>query len=152
MQASDIYNVIDKFPAIKDHFIGVFAIDTIPKSMCKKTCLIFNKDKSDSEGSHWLCLVRTFKNNYEIFDSLGTDFHEIKPFLHFKNAVYHFNAYDFQDIRSSSCGFFSLFFLIHRMMNLDCTYFELLSEIFDVNKTTNENEVLSFFSYFASSI
>lgn len=150
MQTSDILNVIDKFPIIKERFLGCVPLDKIPKSMGKKTCLIFNRDTSDSSGSHWLCLIRSSDNNYEIFDSLGCDFPPLKPFLNFKNAIYFFNSYAFQDPSSSSCGFFSLYYLVHRMMNLDCTFNELLAEIFEANKKTNEKEVMDFFLYFVS--
>ena len=150
MQTSDIVNVVKKFPLIEEHFVGVFPLDKIPSSIENKSCLIFNKDTSDSGGSHWLCLIRTFNNNYEIFDSLGCQLSVIKPHLKFKKAVYFYNTNAFQELTSSTCGLFALYYLIHRMMNLQLSYRDLLSEIFCENKQKNENEVMDFFMYFVS--
>jgi hypothetical protein len=154
MQTSDIINVIKKFPIISERFLGCFPLDKLPRKMNEQTCLIFNRDKSDSSGSHWICIIHRFNNDFEIFDSLGCNFPAIQPFLHFKkkdskNPVYFFNSYSFQDTSSSACGLFALYFLIHRMMNLDMTYNELLSEVFVENKIENEQAVIDFFLYFA---
>lgn len=149
MQTSDIQNIISRFPIIKERFIGVFPIDLIPKSLAPKSALIFNRDTSEMNGSHWICLVRGFENDYQIFDSLSTKFDEIYPYFKFRKAVYYFNSNAFQESNSNTCGLFSCYFLIHRLMNLEVSYNELLSEIFVENKSENEKEVLDFFSYFA---
>lgn len=148
MQTSDILKVVDNFTLIKRRFVGVFPLDEIPEKMLPKTCAIFNRDCSDGTGSHWISLVHSKENNYEIFDSLGTRFSEIRPYLKFKNPIFYFNEHGFQDPNSSTCGWFSLYFVIHRLYSLDIPYHQLLYEIFDVNKAKNETLVKEFFSDF----
>jgi len=150
MQTTDILNLFNHFPLIKSHFKGVHPIDLIPHKIPQKFFIIFNKDLSTQSGSHWICLLRSDDENYEIFDSLGTDVDYIKPFLHFPNANYIYNTEAFQDHETSSCGLFAAFFAIHRLMNLDLDYHEVLSEIFERNTKTNEKKVLKFFAYFIS--
>ena len=55
------------------------------------------------------------------------------------------NLTQFQSTNSDTCGFFKLYFLFHRMHNLDLDFETLLAEIFDVeNLEQNEAEVKSF--------
>lgn len=148
MQTTDIVNLFDRFPLIKSHFKGVFPVDLIPSKLPQKFFIIFNKDPSTLSGSHWICLLRFDLNNYEIFDSLGTDLNYLKQYLHFPDANYFYNTQPFQDHESSTCGLFASFFAIHRLMNLDLDYHEVLSEIFQINPKSNEKKVLEFFAYF----
>lgn len=148
MQTSDLVTVFDQFPRIRPYFKGVFPLDKIPVELEERNCVVFNRDTSVSPGSHWIALVRTFKNNYEIFDSLSTNFLEIKPYLNFENPIFHFNLGAFQESTSSTCGLFAAYFCIHRLECLDASYSELLEEIFVTNKSENEKKVLEFFTYF----
>lgn len=50
-------------------FKGVYPIDKIPK-LKNKECLIFNLDKADQSGSHWMGLYRCNDKNY-VYDSFG---------------------------------------------------------------------------------
>lgn len=148
MQTSDIVKVVHKFPAVANCFLGCFAIDKIPDKMPERSCIVFNKDASHLTGSHWLTLVHNSDNNYEIFDSLGTKFQELHPYLKFPNAEFEYNTNAFQLSRTSTCGFYAIYFLVNRMMNIDMDYRTLLSDIFEVNKSENEKLVLEFFNDF----
>lgn len=148
MQTSDILNVMKNFPAVENCFSGCFPIDKIPRNIAQRSCLIFNLDPSHKTGSHWIALVRRFDNDYEIFNSLGTNFNEIQPFLKFPNAEYEFNIHAFQMSRTSTCGLYAIFFLVHRMMNIDLFFQDLLCDIFTINKSRNEKIVLEFFDEF----
>lgn len=149
MQTSELEKLIKHFPLVNAHFKGVFALDRIPSRLEKRFFFIFNKDESSKNGSHWLTCVHTDKNDYEIFDSLGTtDFNYLRPYLKFPNAEYFYNSAKFQDSESSTCGLFASYYAIHRILNLDMTMEEVLREIFEINVETNENKVLNFFSYF----
>lgn len=150
MQTTDLYNLFDHFPLIKSHFKGVYPLDKIPRTLPQKFFIIFNRDPSTQSGSHWLCLLRFDLETFEIFDSLGTDFNFLKPHLKFQNAQYVYNTQAFQDTETSSCGLFAAYFAVHRLMNLDEDYQELLAEIFEINPKLNEKEVLNFFAYFIS--
>jgi len=153
MQNSDIYNVIERFPLVKERFLGVFPIDQIPSKMDTMTCLIFNLSKSNEMGTHWNALIRNYndksdgqlKHVYEIFDPLSTKFSNIHPYLRFKKATYYFNSQAFQDPASSICGLMSLYFIISRLHNIYEDYNVLLSEIFEVSQKENTKVVIDFF-------
>lgn len=148
MQTSDIVNVVKKFPAVEKCFLGCVAIDRIPGTMAERSCLIFNLDQAHLQGSHWVTLIHNSDNNYEVFDSLGTKFPVIQPYLKFPSAQYEYNTNAFQLSKSSTCGFYAIYFLVNRMMNIDMSYRDLLSDIFEINKSANEKLVLEFFNEF----
>ena len=147
MQTSDILNVIERFPLVKERFVGVFPCDLIPSKMDEMTCLIFNLSKSGEKGTHWSALIRNYNDKsdgskrhiYEIFDPLSTNFYAIHPYLKFKKPTYYFNSQAFQDPESSVCGLMSLYFLISRMHNIFEDYNTLLSEIFETSKKKTPN-------------
>lgn len=154
MQTSDILNVIERFPLVKERFIGVFPCDLIPSKMDQMTCLIYNLSKSGERGTHWNALIRNYnektsdgstKNIYEIFDPLSTNFYLLKPFFNFHNATYYLNSQSFQDPKSSVCGFMCLYFIVSRMHNIFEDYNTLLSEIFEPSQKENTKIVLDFF-------
>lgn len=156
MQTSDIYNVIDRFPLVKERFVGVFPCDLIPPKMDEMTCLIYNLSKSGERGTHWAALIRNYnhksdgqtKHVFELFDSLSCNFYAIHPYLKFKKATYYFNSQAFQDPESSVCGLMSLYFIISRMHNIFEDYNTLLSEIFETSKKANSKLVIDFFNDF----
>jgi hypothetical protein len=148
MQTSDIEKLFKHFPLVNSHFKGVFAIDLIPRRLPKRYFFIFNKDPSTRNGSHWLTCIHLDQNKYEIFDSLGTDYEFLKPYLKFPEAEYSYNSAKFQDNESSTCGLFASYYAIHQILNIDLSMDELLREIFEINVKTNEKNVLDFFSYF----
>ena len=156
MQTSDILNVIERFPLVKERFVGVFPCDLIPSKMDEMTCLIFNLSKSGERGTHWSALIRNYNDKsdgskrhiYEIFDPLSTNFYAIHPYLKFKKPTYYFNSQAFQDPESSVCGLMSLYFLISRMHNIFEDYNTLLSEIFETSKKKNTKLVIDFFDDF----
>jgi hypothetical protein len=152
MQTSDIFNVIERFPNVKEKFMGVFPCDLIPKQMDQFTCLIFNLSKSGEKGTHWNALIRNYNNSqqavYEIFDPLSTNFAVLNPYLNFKNATYYFNSQSFQDPESSICGLMSIYFLIARMHDIYVNYNEILSEIFEPDVKQNTQIVMDFFKDF----
>lgn len=144
MQSNDFDIFIEKVPCVKERFLGVFALDKIPKQMACKTALIFNTDFSHEKGSHWCSLVRSFGNDYEIFDSLGSHFNKVKTNLKFKNAIYFSNGDAYQLPYSDTCGLFAITFVIERLMNIDIPFDDFLNDIFVTNKEKNENFVKEF--------
>jgi len=146
MQTSDFKVFIDQFPCLKDHFLGVYSLDTIPKRMKTKTCLIFNDQKAEMPGRHWLGLVHTKSNEYQIFDSYGVKIDLIKPYLKFKNPKFLYNTGTFQSSETSTCGLYALYFCINILLNSNCNDFsDLLSSIFSINVSENEALVFDFF-------
>jgi hypothetical protein len=155
--------MIDRLPCIQKVFLGVFAIDQLPAEMPELTCLIFNYDTSQQSGSHWACIIRNRNircgkkqrttHVYEIFDSLGVSYFRLLPHLKFPEVLHpdtqpkahmYFNSYPFQKTTSSSCGFFALYYLIHRMMNLTEKFHDWFHEIFYEDPEKNEKRVSNF--------
>ena len=149
MQGFEFQQYFDKFPNLRKHFRGIFAIDTIPTILKDREFCICNTDKSSGNGIHWFCFLRNSKLTIECFDSLGIDT-EKKSILQskckFKNInCIHFNETVFQNSKSSSCGLFTIYFIIERMHNLDLSFDEILEDIFDEEDLeTNENKVKKF--------
>ena len=71
MQGSEFVEYFEKNPILKKQFKGVFAIDTLPKSLKYRNFCICNTDKSSGNGFHWFCFLRSSKETIECFDSLG---------------------------------------------------------------------------------
>jgi hypothetical protein len=86
----------------------------------------------------------------ECFDSLGvteTKLNNLKTFCKFKGIQkLEFNETAFQSDNSESCGLFVLYFIFHRMFNLDLSFDEILEEIFNIDKTINEQNIKIFCS------
>jgi hypothetical protein len=149
MQGFEFKEYLDKLPNLKKYYRGIFSIDTLPKILKLRQFIICNTDISTGTGLHWFCLIRTSKTTIECFDSLGISISKksvLEKYCHFRGVrELEFNETSFQSIDSDSCGLFSLYFIIHRIHNLDMSFHKLLEEIFeDENKEINENLVLEF--------
>ena len=148
MEGTEFQKYIDHFPYLKKFFVGTFAIDTLPKALKNHCFLIFNSDKSDQKGQHWLCLYKEKKTVF-CFDSIGIDDHKknlLLKYCNFKGITeINFNETQFQLSTSETCGRFVIYFLIHRNYNKDLLFTELLEDIFDRNCFENEIKVKHFF-------
>ena len=71
MQGFELSNFLDHFPMLKKHNIGIFAIDTLPKTLKFRHFCICNTDVNNGNGIHWFCFLKNSKNTVECFDSLG---------------------------------------------------------------------------------
>ncbi len=153
MQGSELSNTINEFKSLQKNFLGVFSIDTLPRSMKLKTFCFCNTDISNGSGKHWLCFVKSSKKCIECFDSLGIDDNKkklLKDNCKFSNvSEIDFNETQFQDTSSSTCGLFVIYFAVHRMHNLDLEFDEILEEIFTLNPLDNEKRVKEFYENFS---
>jgi hypothetical protein len=147
MQSSEFQKYFDCAPVLKDHFIGVFSIDTLPKTIKYRQFCICNTDVQSGSGKHWICFLRSHKNSIELFDSLGVDEQKktlIKTFCKFRVKELIFNESQFQSSFSDTCGLFVIYFLFERLFNLDISFEDLLEEIFHADLLMNENQVKDF--------
>lgn len=145
MQTTDFDIVFKSLPKIQNLFLGAFALDLVPQNLKPLDSLIFNLDTSDKKGSHWLALICTEPQKYEIFDSLGTSVEKLARLLNISPEQIICNENSVQLENTNSCGLFGSYFLIHRYMNFDISMSDLISEIFDTNKNYNEYLVADFF-------
>jgi hypothetical protein len=56
-----------------------------------------------------------------------------------------FNETHVQNLNTSTCGKFAIFFAVQRLHNLDLTFSETLNEIIFKNDSLNERKVRNFF-------
>ena len=145
MISSEFAQYFEKFPCALNHYLGVYALDDLPSIVPVRNFLIFNLSKKSEVGTHWVCLVRPEKHIIEVFDPLGTKFHKISNFLPKQKKIkYVYNHKAFQEITSSTCGKFCIYFLVERMMNFDLSFKSVLIEIFDTSDSINETIVTNF--------
>lgn len=150
MQASQILDIIQSFSSIKNQCAGIFSRNTIPSYLNVKSFLIANTQNDTEPGEHWFCIIRKSTQKYEYFDSLGIDEIKLKSlktqnlFSKSKQSIIVFNETPFQKSNSQTCGLFVLYFIIHRMHNLDLSFSNLLNEIFVTDCDVNEREIEQF--------
>lgn len=147
MQGSDLKSIICKIPCLRNHFLGIFSIDTLPKSIKSRTFLFSNTSVHTDVGEHWICICKADRG-VEIFDSLGLDSKKrdlYKQFCTFKKAAeLKINETGFQLSTSSTCGLFAIYFAVQRFNNLELGFKTLLKEIFTSNNALNEEIVSNF--------
>ena len=139
---------LSKFPNLKQHFGGVFSADTLPQKLKLKSFIICNTDVNRGSGKHWYCIVKLETSVLECFDSLGIDagkrFFFKTHFNHKNIKKIKFNVTEVQSSISDTCGYFVLYFLVHRYHNQDLTFNDLLNDIFVKDVEENEKLVANF--------
>ena len=149
MQALEFDQYFKQYPFLKKQFIGIFAIDNLPKSIKFRKFCICNTDLSSGKGKHWFVLLRNSKTTLECFDSLGVNLEKrllLENHCNFKGILeLIYNETQFQENDTDTCGLFALYFIFERMHNLDLSFHDLLNELFDAeNLLFNERKVTEF--------
>ena len=98
---------------LPQHFLGVFALDTIPHYLPNPCGFIVNTQSIHLPGQHWLSIVINQRNCY-IFDSLGYPpplnlIHFLRTRLY--NFNFHYNSIQLQHPSSINCGLYALYHL-----------------------------------------
>lgn len=103
-------------------FKGVFARDKLPFKIAYPTCLIFNTDKSDGPGEHWLALYYNKSGNCYFYDPYGLppDVYNMKRYLHKTSKRWTWNSKQQQSLDSNLCGYFCVLFLLFKARGFDC--------------------------------
>lgn len=104
---------------LKKEFCGVFASDTLPKKKGHFNAFIVNLDAKILPGSHWISIYFS-ENTAYYFDSYGMPPRNryILRFMKRNSKTIRYNKFCFQDDFSTTCGFFSLYFLHQCVRNL----------------------------------
>jgi hypothetical protein len=147
MQSSEFFAYFEDFALGKRNFKGIHSFDQIPKFLRYRNFIICNTAKSSEVGEHWFVIFKSQRNALELFDSLGVSDEKetlIKEQIHIKSKYLSFNETQFQSDRSISCGKFCIYFIIHRLYNLDLNFDEFLEEFFDSDVEINEMKVEKF--------
>lgn len=134
MDSDQLSDALNNNPLTKDHFGGVYSSDEIPWQEMRKAhhisrCFIFNLDKSNEPGSHWVCIILRKQNEGGniYFDSYG-----MLPFFDsfekFMSNCFSYNHYQLQHNFSTACGQWCLYMIYHI---LSCFPFNLILEGFN---------------------
>lgn len=108
---------------------GVYSLDTVKDVKPNKkheTCIIFNNQKHNQKGEHWLALlISPFDESVEFYDSFGNEppkelskqinkiMKKLNPDTYYKFKINRIKSQG----RSSNCGYFCEKFLIDRVIN-----------------------------------
>jgi len=140
----DLY--LKKVPLVYSCFQSVYSLDEIPKSLSVRKFIVVNLSKSNETGTHWIVIIRSHKQIYEVFNSLGFhDLNVILPYMQIRSkADVVFNQQMYQSSTSSTCGLFCIYYAINRVLNFDLSFHHLLEHIFDDDIEQNESHVINF--------
>jgi len=97
-------------------FDGVFSADNLPKD---PHLLVCNTDPADKPGRHWIAIYIE-DGRGEFFDSFGR-----RPSANFERYMnrycvsWNFNNKQLQSVVSKFCGYYCIYFCIHRSRGVD---------------------------------
>ena len=115
MNSLEIKKIIEKDDFAKEIFLGVYAIDNLPEIKTYPSGLIFNNQSIKEEGEHWLAIYFIDKNRCEFFDSFGRSpkkFENVYSFIHKFSNICMTNKFVIQNLNSSYCGLYCIYFLM----------------------------------------
>ena len=87
--------------------------------------------------------MKTDNGEYELFDSLGTTEAYVTQTVPFQGDC-EFNTTPLQEESSSTCGEFCVFYICHRLFNLDLDYVTFLNDFFSDTCSENETRIATF--------
>jgi hypothetical protein len=146
MSNEDLFSFVSKDSLMHKETKGIFPIDKIPIVVKPHKMLFINTDPASLPGKHWVCVFIPDNGPPEFFDSLGRS-----PLYYSKNLLrvlghrFVHNTIRLQSYNSSTCGLFCLFYLYHRVRNIN--FMEILSA-FSNNLEQNEDVVIDFYRSF----
>ena len=101
----------------KKAFIGVYAIDTLPKSIPHlPVLLIVNTHTRNLPGQHWKSIYITKERIGEVFDSLGGPVSTLlMKWLNTFTRKWSSNTFVVQHPLSPTCGAFAVYYVLTRL-------------------------------------
>lgn len=116
MDTKELRDLLNSDPAIRKHLRGVFAADEKPQMpLCYPCAYVFNTDKKNKPGSHWIVLYAENKKSVEYFDSYGT--HPFKALYEFAKTLGERVVYNTKWLQGPAtwvCGAYCVYFLHFR--------------------------------------
>jgi hypothetical protein len=150
LSAQQLIDAISQDPVIRRQFQGVWPADMLPSGI-RPGIYISNTANSTEPGRHWVTFFVPRNGPSEYFDSIGhsPDYYQ-EAFVNFllrREPRYLMNNTRVQDYGSSTCGYYALFYALHRSYGhsmLD------IVQLFDTNLFNNDIKVVNFArSYFS---
>lgn len=112
MNTDQIDKILKSNSVTKKYYQGCFPSDQPPHELSYPASIIFNLDKSNREGSHWIGMfIMGPKKEVNYFDSYG-----IEPLGNIKNFLKKYpkiimNRYPYQSLYSDVCGHYCITFI-----------------------------------------
>ena len=147
LRGNDFENYFRKVDIVFPLFLSVVAINDIPLIFPPRHFVICNLSERHLKGSHWMVILRISETEFEIFNSLGqTDLNYIKPYFNFDIELnIDFNVNSVQSESSKNCGYFCIYFIVFRILNLDMALQTILEDIFYTNDLIKNDKIVTQF-------
>ncbi len=128
------------------NFRGVYPKDQLPTSIEENESGIVNLENSNKSGSHWVAYYNDKKLKYVLyFDSFGVPPpKELEKYLRTSNKKIQYNTSQIQAFRFTSCGYYSMMFIIS--MNNGMDYYDFVMQFDPTPTQNNEKIVRKYFS------
>ena len=124
-------------------FHGVFPIDNLPFAVPHYPFfMIVNTQAHNLPGEHWIAIFIDVNRRGDIFDSFALP--PSNMLLRWMNRFtrsFTSNRFTYQHPLSSTCGAFTLYFVLHRLHNSDC-----MTEAFTTDIVINEERIRHFYA------
>lgn len=109
---------MDSDPYTSDNFQGVFSREGLPGFMTLPASFICNTDEASGPGEHWVAFFFNPQGYGEYFDPFGLPplYQEWENYLeeHSLNGQWSYTSKRVQDVKSSSCGYHAMFYILCR--------------------------------------
>lgn len=138
-------NLINKYgdEETKKAFLGVFAMDTLPKRITKlPILLIVNTHMVNLPGEHWMAIYISSTRFGEVFDSLSSPVNiHLQRWLNTFTRRWMKSNTMIQNPLSSTCGAFVLFYVLTRLKSKSL---KSCLKFFSRNWYKNDHLILNF--------
>ena len=142
MNNREIDNLLNSNPKTKTIFAGVYPYDLLPlnTNILKPSAFIINTDPHYKRGEHWIAIYFPMEGLPELFDSYGFPIiiPKLKQFI--GNQPYHYNKNLIQDMFSSVCGQYCIYFIYCKSIGKSLNS---IVNSFGTNKALNDEYVNS---------
>lgn len=123
-------------PATKKHYLGTFSVDNLPMKIRYPSCFIFNNQKSNQTGQHWIAVHFDQQKKAELFDSFANSpkHYGISEYLQKHSVSVNYNKKVLQGFFSPYCGVYCILYLIYKCRS------KTLNSFLKYFKSSREND------------
>ena len=144
MLDQDLSRFIQHLPGANEHFVGVYTLDNPPKKIPRNEFVVLHRTLGPELSGHWLILFRRENCHYEVFDSLKLPEKDKTNLARQLKLHVYSNTIEFQPPGSDKCGFYCIYFLQKRFLNVDLPLCDFLDIFFSKDLKENEETIENF--------
>jgi len=144
MEGRLIVRIMADDGATRTVFHGLGTFDFLPKEVHYPGAYVFNTDRQSGPGIHWVCVYFDRDGNADFFDSFGREpeMYGFSDFLRRHARRCSYNHVQLQSLYSITCGYFCVFFLLHRCRGVPMS--KIVSWFDPVCKNWNDHVISEF--------